>query len=57
MFGRINRLRRRRHDSEYPSEDSPAITEKDAERALEIARAAITAATQLLATDKLGPFE
>ena len=57
VFGRINRLRRRRHDSEYPSEDSPAITTADADRALDITRDAIAAATKLLATDKIRPFE
>ena len=56
VFGQINRVRRRRHDSEYPSEDTPAITGQDAERALTIARDAVDAARKILATGKLDPF-
>lgn len=57
VFGQINRVRRRRHDSEYPSADTPAITSEDAERALTIARDTVAAARKIIATDKLDPFE
>ena len=57
VFGQINRVRRRRHDSEYPSEDTPAITGQDAERALAIARDAVDAARKIIATGKLDRFE
>lgn len=57
VFGQINRVRRRRHDSEYPSEDTPAITAQDATRALTIAREAVDAARAIIATGKLGPFQ
>jgi hypothetical protein len=57
VFGRINRVRQRRHDSEYPSEDTPAISTEDAERALAIAREAVDAARKLIASGKLDPFE
>jgi hypothetical protein len=57
VFGQINRLRRRRHDSEYPSADTPAITAQDATRALTVARDAVDAARAIVATGKLGPFQ
>ena len=57
VFGRINRLRRRRHDSEYPSDDTPAIATDDADRALTIAREAVDAARKIIATGKLDPFD
>jgi poly-gamma-glutamate capsule biosynthesis protein CapA/YwtB (metallophosphatase superfamily) len=56
VFGRINRLRRRRHDSEYPSDDTPAIATDDADRALTIAGEAVDAARNIIATGRLGPF-
>ena len=56
VFGRINLLRRRRHDSEYPSDDTPAIATDDADRALTIAREAVDAARKIIATGRLGPF-
>ena len=56
VFGRINRLRRRRHDSEYPSDDTPAIATDDADRALTIAREAVDAARKIIATGRLRPF-
>jgi hypothetical protein len=57
VFGRINRLRRRRNETEYPAEDSPGVTTDDARQAIAIATDAIAAATQLLETGKLLPFE
>jgi uncharacterized protein (UPF0332 family) len=57
VFGRINRVRRRRHDSEYPSEDTPAIVTEDAERALAIAREAVDAARKIITTGRLDAFE
>ncbi len=57
VFGRINRVRRRRHDSEYPSADTPAITAGDAQQAIAIARETLEAARKIIATGKLGPFQ
>jgi hypothetical protein len=57
VFGQINRVRRRRHDSEYPSADTPAITGDDAQRALTVARDTVAAARKIIATDKLDPFQ
>jgi hypothetical protein len=57
VFGRINRVRRRRHDSEYPSADTPAITAGEAQQAITIARETLEAARQIIATGKLGRFE
>lgn len=57
VFGRIHRLRRRRHDSEYPSDDSPTVTKADAERALGIARESVEVARKLLASGSLSRFE
>lgn len=57
VFAHINRVRRRRHDSEYPSADTPAITPDDARKALAVAREAVDATRRILGTGKLGPFE
>lgn len=56
VFGRIDRLRRRRHASEYPDRDSPDVTGEDASAAIDIAVEAIDAARKLLATGKVDPF-
>jgi hypothetical protein len=57
VFGQIKRVRRRRHDSGYPSADTPAITSEDAQRALTVARDTVAAARKIIATDKLDSFE
>lgn len=57
VFGRLNRLRRRRHASEYPSADSPSVTTKDAEQALRVGSDAVDAARDLLASGRLSRFE
>lgn len=56
VFGRLHRLRRRRHRTEYPDEESPGINEDDARQALETARAVIDAAERLLGSGRLSPF-
>ena len=57
VFGRINRLRRRRNSTEYPAEDSPGVTTDEAQQALATARATLDAANQLLSSGRLDPFE
>ncbi len=57
VFDRINRLRRRRNATEYPSPDSPAVTTEDAKDALAVARETVEAVKQLLESGRLGPFE
>jgi hypothetical protein len=57
VFGRIDRLRRRRHDSEYPDADSPGVTEDDATDAIEIARDMIDGARKLLDTGRIDRFD
>lgn len=56
VFGRIDRLRRRRNESEYPDRDSLDVTEADAAAAIEIALEAIDSARKLLATGKVDTF-
>ncbi len=56
VFGKLNRLRRRRNDSEYPSADSPGVTRDDARDALETARTTIAAAQNLIDSGRLDPF-
>lgn len=57
VFGRINRLRRRRNTTEYPSADSPGVTSDDANQALVLAREVVKAAKQLLKSGRLEPFQ
>jgi len=57
VFGRLNRLRRRRNTTEYPDADSPTITEDDAGQALATAREAVDAAKRLVESRRLVPFE
>jgi hypothetical protein len=49
-------LRRRRNATEYPSEDSPGITEDDARGALSTARDVLDRARRLIDSGKLGTF-
>lgn len=57
VFGRLNRLRRRRNATEYPDADSPTVTEDDARQALATARETVDAARKLIDSGRLGPFE
>jgi hypothetical protein len=57
VFGRLNRLRRRRHASEYPTADSPSVTSSDAEQALRVGNDAVDAARELLASGRLSRFD
>lgn len=57
VFGKLNRLRRRRNTTEYPEVDSPSVTEDDARQALAIARDTVAAAKSLIGSARLGPFE
>ncbi|MDZ4825588.1 MAG: hypothetical protein SGJ13_03885 [Actinomycetota bacterium] len=56
VFGQINRLRRRRNDTEYPDVGTPGVTTAEAEQALAVAHDAIGAAHTLLGTGRLEPF-
>jgi len=56
VFGKINRLRRRRNATEYPSADSPGVTADEAEQALTIGTETVDSAKQLLATGRLDEF-
>jgi hypothetical protein len=56
VFGRTDRLRRRRHDTEYPDATSPGVTKDDAAAALDHATEIIGAARQLLSAGKLDQF-
>jgi hypothetical protein len=55
-FDRFGRMRRRRHQQEYPTLDSPTATESDAAEMLDFARDAIDAARVILASGKLRPW-
>jgi hypothetical protein len=57
VFGRLNRLCRRRNSTEYPDVDSPTVLEDETRRALATARATVDAAKQLIESGRLGPFE
>jgi uncharacterized protein (UPF0332 family) len=57
VFGRLNRLRRRRNTTEYPDADSPTVTEDDARQALATGRETVDAARKLIDSGRLGPFE
>lgn len=57
VFGRLNRLRRRRNTTEYPDAHSPTVTEDDARQALTTAREVVDAAKKLIDSGRLEPFE
>jgi uncharacterized protein (UPF0332 family) len=57
VFGRLNRLRRRRNTTEYPDANSPTVTADDAGQALATARETVDAAKKLIGSGRLGPFE
>lgn len=56
-FGKLNRLRRRRNETEYPEVDSPGVTSAEAAQALTTAQDVLDAAKSLLSTGKLEPFD
>ncbi len=56
VFGKLNRLRRRRNTTEYPDADSPSVTEDDARQALATARETIDAAKRIIESGRLDPF-
>lgn len=56
VFGRLNRLRRRRNTTEYPDTNSPTVTEDDARQALATARETVDAAKKIIGSGRLGPF-
>ena len=57
VFGRLNRLRRRRNATEYPDPDSPTVTEGEARQALATARETVDAAKRLIESGRLDPFD
>lgn len=56
-FGKLNRLRRRRNETEYPEVDSPGVTSAEASQALTTAREVLDGAKGLLSSGKLLPFD
>lgn len=56
-FGKINRLRRRRNETEYPDADSPGVTSDEAAKAIALAREVLDAAAGLLKRAKIEPFD
>ncbi len=56
VFGRTDRLRRRRHDSEYPDATAPGVTEDDAAAALDLAAEVIDGARRLIGSGKIDRF-
>jgi HEPN domain-containing protein len=56
VFGKLDRLRRRRNATEYPDADTPTVTEEDAAQALATAHETVAAARRLLESGRLGPF-
>ncbi len=57
VFGKLNRLRRRRNSNEYPDPDSPTVTGDDARQALATARETVDATRRLIDSGRLDPFE
>lgn len=57
VFGRLNRLRRRRNSTEYPDPDSPTVNADDARQALATARETVDAAKRLIESGRLDPFD
>ena len=56
-FRAFPRLRRTRAGAEYPRLDTPTVTEADASDAIEAAAGMLTAATGLLDSGRLTPFQ
>lgn len=57
VFGRLHRLRRRRNETEYPDPDSPTVMKDDVVQALGTARETVDAARQIIASERLTPFD
>lgn len=57
VFGRLNRLRRRRNATEYPDATSPTVTQDEARQALATAGETVDAAKKLIDSGRLGPFD
>ncbi len=57
VFGRLDRLRRRRNSTEYPDSDSPTVSEDDARQSLVVARNVLDTAQRLLQGGQLEAFE
>jgi hypothetical protein len=55
-FQRLGRLRRLRHQSEYPDTTTPSIVEDDASEALRDAKAMVGASSAVLEADRLTAF-
>jgi hypothetical protein len=55
-FEGFGRMRRRRHEQEYPSAESPTATREDADEVIDFARQAIEAVTRTLASGRLKPW-
>lgn len=56
-FGNLNRIRRERHSSEYPTATTPPITHDDATALIADAKEIVEAARVLLDKGVLSPFE
>ncbi len=55
-FKEFGRMRRRRHEQEYPNVDSPSATTDDAAEMIAFARHAIATARDALASGRLGAW-
>jgi hypothetical protein len=55
-FDQFSRMRRRRHQSEYPDIGTPALTTEDADEAIALAERMILAARALIDSGQLGNF-
>lgn len=55
-FDRLDRMRRRRHDAEYPDVETPEVTCDDAHDGIAVAEQAHGAASGLLGSGRLGVF-
>lgn len=55
-FTRLDRMRRRRNQAEYPNADTPEVTHDDALAVIETAEAIHRAAAGLLKAERLGAF-
>ncbi|CAN5672255.1 hypothetical protein BH18ACT6_BH18ACT6_21980 [soil metagenome] len=56
-LGGFSRMRRRRHQQEYPSPESPTATQADAEEMINFATQVIELANQILETKQLTAWE
>lgn len=56
-FTGFNQMRRRRHQQEYPSPQSPTATQADADEMIAFATKVIESAIQILEAEKLSAWE